>query len=103
MKVQYLLGIAAVAGGGVWFAVRTAERKKLEGLLAESPQLRAIGVLNEAFLAAGDARYANYTPETLSKRAIKLTNTISAEEAYRKVLDDLPTPKELDQKELFNQ
>jgi hypothetical protein len=99
MKVQYLIGIAAIAGGGAWLGIRTAERKKLTKLLAESPQLRAIGVLNQAFLAAGDTRYANYTPETLSKRAIKLTNTITAKEAYRKVLDNLPTPKELDQKE----
>jgi hypothetical protein len=99
MKVQYLIGIAAIAGGGAWLGIRTAERKKLTKLLAESPQLRAIGVLNQAFLAAGDTRYANYTPETLSKGAIKLTNTISAKEAYRKVLDNLPTPKELDQKE----
>lgn len=96
MKVTHFIGIGAVAGGGAWFLIRQAERKKLAGLLAQSDQLKAIAVVNKVYSATGDFRYAKYTAEELAK-AIKVTNTISAEDAYVEILNNLPHPKAIEQ------
>jgi len=97
MKVTHFVGIGVIAGGGAWFLIRQAARKKLAGMLAQSDQLKAIAVVNKVYSAAGDFRYAKYTPVMLAARAIKVTNTISASDAYIKILNNLPHPKAIEQ------
>lgn len=99
MKLTHFIGIGVIAGGGAWFLMRQAERRKLERMLAESPQLKMIGTVNKIYQLAGDQRYASYTPEILAAKAIKVTNTISARDAYVHILNNLPHPKEIEQKD----
>lgn len=97
MKITHFVGIGVIAGGGAWFLIRQAERRKLERMLAQSNQLKMIATVNQVYSMAGDNRYANYTAETLAAKAIKVTNTISAKDAYVRILDNLPHPKEIEQ------
>jgi len=97
MKVTHFVGIGVIAGGGAWFLIRQAERKKLERMLVQSNQLKMIATVNKVYSATGDFRYAKYTPEMLAAKAIKVTNTISAKDAYVHILDNLPHPKEIEQ------
>jgi hypothetical protein len=99
MKLTHLIGIGVVAGGGAWFLMRQAERRKLERMLANSPQVKAMALANKVYSIAGDKRYANYTPEALASYTVKITNTISAEDGYVQILNNLPSPEALEAKE----
>ena len=98
MRVTHLVGIAAAAGGGIWFYRRLAVRKDLKEMLEQSPKLQAIQVLNQAYLQIGNTTYANYTPEKLATHAIKLTNSVTAQDAYNSIIASLPSPEELEDK-----